>query len=162
MQTKDRPTPPILASNKKGAGKTNLSRFEPSRKSKNLPKKNWKQENRGRPLFHTGWNRIVLRAIQHLIPNWWILCRVSTINRRVILSWKKLIIYLLEETHHLLILLGFILCRQYRTYGRWTDRGQTAFWSIFLLKIQGVDISSPIEFPCSFHTTVLWMTNRLN
>ena len=39
------------------------------------------------------------------------------------------------------------------------DRGQTASWSIFLLKIQGVDISPPIEFPRSFHPIVLWLTN---
>ncbi len=47
-----------------------------------------------------------------------------------------------------------------RQYGKGTDRGQTASESIFLLKIQGVDISSPIEFPCSFHTIVLGITNR--
>ena len=45
-------------------------------------------------------------------------------------------------------------------YGRRTDRGQTASWSIFSLKIQGVDISPPSEFPHSFHTIVLRMTNR--
>ncbi len=46
------------------------------------------------------------------------------------------------------------------SYGRWMNHGQTASWSIFSLKIQGVDISSPIEFPRSFHTIVLQMTNR--
>jgi hypothetical protein len=46
------------------------------------------------------------------------------------------------------------------SYGRRMNRGQTASWSIFSLKIQGVDISSPIEFPRSFHTIVSRMTNR--